>query len=42
MFLQNEDLPEEGGKRINLFVKKIATTPKRYPREWAEIVKRPL
>lgn len=42
MFLQNEDLPEDGGKRINLFVKKIAQTPKRYPREWAEIVKRPL
>lgn len=42
MFLQNESLPEEGGKRINLFVKKIAATPKRFPRDWATITKHPL
>ena len=42
MFLQNEELPNDGGRRINLFVKKIAATPKRYPRDWAEITKHPL
>ena len=36
------ELPESKEKRINIVIKKIKETPIKYPREYAQIVKKPL
>ncbi len=33
------ELPESKEKRINIIIKKVKETPKRYPREYSEIIK---
>ena len=36
------ELPEEMGKRVNFLFEKEAPTPKKYPRPYADILKKPL
>ncbi len=36
------ELPESKEKRVNLLIKKIKATPKKYPRDYSEITKKPL
>ncbi len=36
------DLPESGEKRINILIKKVKTTNKKYPRSYSELIQKPL
>lgn len=36
------ELPESKEKRVNIVIKKVASTPRKYPRQYSEILKSPL